>query len=60
MLAAQTQLGAINIAYIERLQAALRGWLPMVFWRTRCPGRAVLDRRSCAPFVACLMPRQPI
>jgi len=25
MLAAQTQLGAINIAYIERPQAALRG-----------------------------------
>jgi len=25
MLAAQTQLGVLNIAYIERLQAALRG-----------------------------------
>jgi len=43
MLAAQTQLGAINIAYIERLQAALRGWLPMVFWRTRCPGRSRVE-----------------
>jgi IS1 family transposase len=65
MPATQTQLGVINTAYIERLQATLRGWLPMAFRRTRCPARsadrvAVLDRRSCVPFIACWMPRQPI
>jgi len=40
MLATQTQLGVINTAYIERLQATLRGWLPMAFRRTRCPARS--------------------
>jgi len=49
MLATQTQLGVINTAYIERLQATLRGWLPMAFWRTRCPARSA-DRVEDALF----------
>jgi hypothetical protein len=49
MLATQTQLGVINTAYIERLQATLRGWLPMAFRRTRCPARSA-DRVEDALF----------
>ena len=49
MPATQTQLGVINTAYIERLQATLRGWLPMTFRRTRCPARSA-DRVEDALF----------
>ena len=47
MLAVQTQLGVLHIAYIERLQVALRGWLLMAFRRTRCPGRSRVEGALC-------------
>ena len=34
-------LGVINTAYIERLNATFRTWLPMLTWRSRIPAREV-------------------
>ena len=37
MQATQVELGCINTAYIERLNATLRTWLPALVRRTRTP-----------------------
>jgi transposase-like protein len=40
MQATQVELGRINTAYIERLNATLRSWLPALVRRTRTPSGA--------------------
>ena len=41
MQATQVELGVINTAYIERLNATFRTWMPTLFRRTRAPARQV-------------------
>jgi len=40
MRATQVELGRINTAYIERLNATLRTWMPALVRRTRTPSGA--------------------
>jgi hypothetical protein len=40
MQATQVELGRINTAYIERLNATLRTWIPALVRRTRTPAGA--------------------
>ncbi len=55
--------GGINTAYIERLNATLRTWMPYLVRRTRTPSgsrerveaAAVLDR-LCVQFLLCMQP----
>lgn len=42
MQATQVELGVINTAYIERLNATFRTWMPTLFRRTRAPARQVV------------------
>ena len=47
--ATQVGLGVINTAYVERLNATFRGWLPALFRRTRCPA-GLAERIETAMF----------
>jgi transposase-like protein len=49
MQATQVELGRINTAYIERLNATLRTWIPALVRRTRTPSGAC-DRLEAALF----------
>ena len=49
MQATQVELGRINTAYIERLNATLRTWMPALVRRTRTPSGA-RDRLEAALF----------
>ena len=49
MQATQVELGCINTAYIERLNATLRTWMPALARRTRTPSGA-RDRLEAALF----------
>jgi hypothetical protein len=50
----QVELGRINTAYIERLNATLRTWVPALVRRTRTPsGRESAWKRRCSGLAAC-------
>ena len=49
MQASQVMLGRINTAYIERLNATLRTWMPYLARRTRTPSGS-RDRLEAALF----------
>jgi len=54
MQATQTELGVINTAYIERLNATFGTWMPTLFRRTRAPARKChISKRRCFGRVVC-------
>lgn len=54
MQATQIELGVINTAYIERLNATFRTWLPALFRRTRAPARQVSHLEAAMFWMGCV------
>lgn len=54
MQATQVELGVINTAYIERLNATFRTWLPALFRRTRTPARQVPHLEAAMFWMGCV------
>ena len=54
----QIEIGRINTAYIERLNATLRTWMPALVRRTRTPSGA-RERLEAALFWTCLLYTSP-
>ena len=54
MQATQVELGVINTAYIERLNATFRTWMPTLFRRTRAPARQVSHLEAAMFWMGCV------
>jgi len=54
MQATQVELGRINTAYIERLNATLRTWLPALVRRTRTPSGARAQLEAALFWTGCV------
>jgi hypothetical protein len=54
MQATQVELGRINTAYIERLNATLRTWLPALVRRTRTPSGARTQLEAALFWTGCV------
>jgi hypothetical protein len=54
MQATQVELGRINTAYIERLNATLRTWLPALARRTRTPSGARIRLEAALFWTGCV------
>jgi transposase-like protein len=54
MQATQVELGVINTAYIERLNATFRTWMPALFRRTRAPARQVVHLEAAMFWMGCV------
>jgi IS1 family transposase len=50
----QTQLGCFNTAYVERLNASLRTWLPALTRRSRTPARSQSRLRAALFWTGCV------
>jgi transposase-like protein len=54
MQATQVEIGRINTAYIERLNATLRTWLPALVRRTRTPSGARVQLEAALFWTGCV------
>ncbi|MFL5804673.1 MAG: hypothetical protein ACJ8CR_23375 [Roseiflexaceae bacterium] len=54
MQATQVELGRINTAYIERLNATLRTWIPALVRRTRTPSGARIQLEAAVFWTGCV------
>jgi transposase-like protein/IS1 family transposase len=54
MCATQTQLGTFNTAYVERLNATLRSWLPALTRRSRTPARDLNHLEAALFWTGCV------
>jgi len=54
MCCSQTQLGAFNTAYVERLNATLRTWLPALTRRSRTPARDLAHLEAALFWTGCV------
>lgn len=50
----QTQLGVFNTAYVERLNASLRTWLPALTRRSRTPARSLAHLQAALFWTGCV------
>lgn len=50
----QTQLGAFNTAYVERLNATLRTWMPALTRRSRTPARDLAHLEAALFWTGCV------
>jgi IS1 family transposase len=54
MCCTQTQLGTFNTAYVERLNATLRTWLPALARRSRTPARDLAHLEAALFWTGCV------
>lgn len=54
MCSTQTQLGAFNTAYVERLNATLRTWIPALTRRSRTPARDLAHLEEALFWTGCV------
>lgn len=54
MCCSQTQLGTFNTAYVERLNATLRTWLPALTRRSRTPARDLAHLEAALFWTGCV------
>jgi hypothetical protein len=54
LVCSQTQLGRFNTAYVERLNASLRAWLPALTRRSRTPARCQDRLRTALFWTGCV------
>jgi len=54
LVCSQTQLGRFNTAYVERLNASLRTWLPALARRSRTPARCQDRLRTALFWTGCV------
>ena len=54
MQQSQVELGSINTAYIERLNATLRTWMPALVRRTRTPSGSRVQLEAALFWTGCV------
>jgi hypothetical protein len=54
VFATQTQLGTFNTAYVERLNASLRTWIPALTRRSRTPARTLSHLEAALFWTGCV------